>query len=239
MTTLIKFLVTLSLSALCYSCNFTFDGIKGEGEVTTREKTINKNFNTIKSSNGLDVVLTSKKDKKVVVEANENLHSHIEVYVKEEVLHITANKNIYQADKKTVYVSYDILNKIAATSGSEITSLESIVQKNLSINATSGANIHLDVKAETLTSSATSGAILELSGKVNNHNAKATSGANTSADNLLSMVSKAKATSGASIKIHAKNKFTGNATSGGHVLYYGNPASVSENDNSGGVVKRR
>ena len=38
---------------------------------------------------------------------------------------------------------------------------------------------------------------------------KATSGANLRAKNLLSQVSEAKATSGASIRIYAKNEFTG------------------------------
>ena len=238
MSTLIKITVTLFLAAICCSCNFAFDGIRGEGEVIRKEKTINENFDTIKSSRGLDVVLTSKKDRKVIIEANENLHQHIEVYVEGETLYITADKNIYKADEKTVYVSYNKLGKISATSGSRVTSQGAVVQKDLAITATSGADIELKVKAETLTTSVTSGAMMDLSGKVNNHKASATSGADIRADELLSLVSEAKATSGAHIKIHAKDQFTGKATSGADVVYYGNPESVTESDNSGGNVRR-
>lgn len=240
MTTLIKFLVTLSLSLLCCSCNFdiSFGGIRGTGKITKKERTLNKSFNAIKSSRGLDIVLTKNQSKEVIIEANENLHSHIEVYVEEGVLHVTSDKNIYQADEKTVYVPYSTLNKIVATSGSEVRSQETVSQKDFSINATSGANVKLSIRAETLTTSATSGATLELSGKVNNHKAKATSGANTKANDLLSVVSEAKATSGAYIRIHAKETFTGKATSGANISYYGNPTSVSENDTSGGTVRR-
>ncbi len=238
MTTLAKILVTLCLSALCCSCNMVFDGIRGEGEVIRKEKSIAENFDTIKSSRGIDVVLTKNDDKKVIIEANENLHDHIEIYVEAETLYITADKNIYQADEKTVYVSYNKINKIAATSGAEVTSQEPVVQKDITISATSGANIKLRVKAETLTSSVTSGAVMDLSGKVTNHKASATSGANISADELLSLITEAKATSGAHIKIHAKDQFTGKATSGADVVYYGNPETVSESDNSGGNVRR-
>jgi len=238
MTTLAKIIVTLCLSALCCSCNIAFNGIRGKGDVVQKEKTIDENFNTIKSSRGLDVVLTNKKDRKVIIDANENLHQHIEVYVKGETLYITSDKNIYQADEKTVYVSYNKLGKISATSGASVTSQGAVVQKDLSISATSGADIDLKVKAETLTTSVTSGAMMDLSGKVNNHKASATSGANIRADDLLSLNSSAKATSGAMIKIHAKNEFTGKATSGADVVYYGDPGKVSENDNSGGSVRR-
>ncbi|WP_298546456.1 head GIN domain-containing protein [uncultured Aquimarina sp.] len=238
MTTLTKIIATLILTALCCSCNIAFDGIRGEGEVIRKEKTINENFDTIKSSRGLDVVLTNKKDRKVIIEANENLHQHIEVYVEGETLYITSDKNIYRADEKTVYVSYDKLGKISATSGARVTSQGAVVQKDLAISATSGADVELKVKAETLTTSVTSGAMMNLSGKVNNHKASATSGADIRADELLSLISEAKATSGAHIKIHAKDQFTGKATSGADVVYYGNPESVSESDNSGGNVRR-
>ncbi len=238
MTTLIKILVALCISILCCSCNMAFDGVRGEGDVIRKEKKINENFHTIKSSRGLDVVLTKKNDGKIIIEANENLHAHIQVYVEDETLFITSDKNIYQADEKKVYVSYDKINKITATSGAGVTSQEPIVQKDLVVNATSGADIQLRIKAENLTTSVTSGAIMNISGKVNNHKANATSGANISADGLLSLTSEAKATSGAHIQIHAKNQFTGKATSGANVVYYGNPEKVSEVDNSGGNVRR-
>ncbi|GAA4276247.1 hypothetical protein GCM10022259_09710 [Aquimarina mytili] len=216
-----------------------FDGIKGQGEVVKKERTINENFDAIKASRGLDVILIKDQDRKVIVEANQNLHEHIEVYVKENTLHVTSDQNIYFADEKNVYVSYDKLNQLKVNSGASITSEGRLVQKDIELSATSGADIKLDVKAETLTSSLTSGAMIDLSGKVNFHKANATSGANLRAKDLLSLVSEAKATSGASIRIHAKNEFTGKATSGADVVYYGKPEKVSEVDNSGGNIRRQ
>ncbi len=239
MSTLVKILVTFCLSIACCSCNIVFDGIKGQGEVVRKERVINENFDAIKASRGLDVILIQDQSRKVIVEANKNLHEHIEVYVKENTLYVTSDENIYFADEKNVFVSYDKLNQLRVNSGASITSEEAVKQKDIELRATSGADIKLNIKAESVTSSATSGAMIDLTGKVNFHKANATSGANLRAEDLLSLVSEAKATSGASIRIHAKNQFTGKATSGANVVYYGKPNKVSEVDNSGGHVRRQ
>ncbi len=239
MTTLAKILVTFCLSMACCSCNVVFDGVKGQGEVVSKERTINENFDAVKASRGLDVILVRNNDRKVIVEANKNLHEHIEIYVKDNTLHVTSDQNIYLADEKNVYVSYNKLNQLKVNSGASISSEEAVVQKDLALSATSGADIRLKIKAENVTSSVTSGAMIDLQGKVNNHKASATSGADIRAEELLSLVSEAKATSGASIRIHAKEEFTGKATSGADIRYYGKPEKVSEVDNSGGDVRRQ
>lgn len=238
MTTLAKILVTFCLSMACCSCNIAFNGVKGQGEVIKKERAINESFNAVKASRGLDVILVNNQDKKVIVEANKNLHDHIEIYVEGNTLHVTSDQNIYYADEKNVYVSYEELNKVHVNSGASISSREAVVQKDLDISATSGADVKLEIKAENITTSVTSGAMIDLTGKVNNHKANATSGADIRAEDLLSLISEAKATSGASIRIYAKDEFTGKATSGADVVYYGKPERVSEVDNSGGDVRR-
>ncbi len=237
MTTLAKILATALLSILCFSCNMTFNGIKGQGEVLKKEKVIHENFDAVKASRGIDVILMNNDDKKVVIEANQNLHEHIKVYVEGTTLYVTADENIYFADKKNVFVSYTLLRKINVTSGASVFSKEPVIQKSLDLSATSGADLKLKIKAETVSTAVTSGAMVDLEGRVNNHKAKATSGSNLRADELLSLVSEAKATSGASIRVYAKNEFTGKATSGANIVYYGNPKKVSEVDNSGGDVR--
>ncbi len=238
MTTLAKILVTFCIALLFCSCNIVIDGITGTGEIIKKEKVISENFNTIKASRGLDVILINSNDHKIVVEANENLHDHIEISVDDNVLKITADKNIYRAGSKKVYVSYQILTKIIATSGADVTARQVITQETLDIKATSGADIDLQVKANNLSSSVTSGAMINLTGKVNTHKASATSGADLKSHDLVSLVTEAKATSGATIKIYAKKEFTGKATSGAGITYYGQPERVSEDENSGGNIRR-
>ncbi|WP_378184926.1 head GIN domain-containing protein [Aquimarina sp. W85] len=238
MTTLAKILVTLCLALLCYSCNIPFNGVKGTGSVVQTERTIDKPFNRVKASNGLDIILSKNNDNKVIIEANQNLHELIEIYVKDQMLIIKAKENIYSADQKSVLVSYKTLKEITVNSGASITSTQVIEQQKMKLNATSGADIELEIKSESLTTSATSGAFIDISGMVNSHKVSATSGAVIKAQEVLSLITDAKATSGASVKVHAKNEFKGRATSGGNVRYFGAPEKVSEVDNSGGNVSR-
>lgn len=238
MTTLAKILVTLCLTLVCCSCNIPFNGVKGTGSVVQTERVIDQPFKRIKASNGLDVMLSQNDNNKVIIEANENLHELIDIYVKDDMLVIKAKENIYSADQKSILVSYKTLEEIAVNSGASVTSNQVIEQQKMKLNATSGADIELEIKSESLNTSATSGAFIEISGMVNSHKVSATSGAVIKAQEVLSLVTDAKATSGASVKVHAKNEFKGRATSGGNVRYFGTPEKVSEVDNSGGNVSR-
>ena len=238
MTTLVKIIVTLCLSCLLFSCNLAFDGIKGEGEVVRKEKTINEDFTAVKASRGLDVILVKSNDRTIIVEANENLHNHIEVYAENGTLYVTSDKNIYRADEKNIFVSYQDLTKITSSSGASIISQEPVVQKELTVNASSGSDIELSVRAENVSSSVSSGAHIKLTGKTNRHEASASSGADIRSQDLESTIAQASASSGASIKIYANSRFTGKATSGADINYYGDPQKVDEVENSGGNVRR-
>ncbi|MFL1896738.1 head GIN domain-containing protein [Aquimarina sp. 2-A2] len=238
MTTLAKILVTLCLTLVCCSCNIPFNGVKGTGKVIQTERAISQPFNRIKASSGLDVILSKDIDDKIIIDANENLHDLIDIYVKDETLVIKSEENIYSADQKSVLISYETLEEIAVNSGASVTSTQVIEQPKMKLSATSGADIELEIKSESLTTSATSGAFIEISGMVNSHKVSATSGAVIKAQEVLSLVTEAKATSGASVKVHAKNEFNGRATSGASVRYFGAPEKVSEVDNSGGNVSR-
>lgn len=238
MTTLIKILITVFLSFFCFSCNF-MGGVRGKGEVISKERTVNEDYTALKVSRGLDVILIRDSEPKVIVEANENLHDYIEIYVKNNTLYVTAKENIYSADKKDIFVSYEVLNKISASSGAHISSEHIVTEKNLALHVSSGADIDIEVKANEVSTAASSGAMLRVSGETKSHIAKASSGANVRAEKLSSLISEAKASSGANIKIYAENEFTGNASSGGNVAYYGNPQKVEESDSSGGNVQKR
>ena len=56
MTTLVKIIVTTLVSLSLFSCNFNMDinsGIKGNGTITTENRTLNQPFTAIKASEGL------------------------------------------------------------------------------------------------------------------------------------------------------------------------------------------
>ncbi len=100
-------LIALFAAVILSSCHFNFTiGEDGNGNVVTEERTLNSDFDQVKGSAGLEVLLTQGDENKVVVEADENLMQYIETDVENGMLHITTSENIGRSNSKKVYVTF-------------------------------------------------------------------------------------------------------------------------------------
>ena len=242
MTTLTRIIVTSIISLLMLSCNFSMnlgDGIDGNGNVETAERSISKDFDEIKVSQGIDLYITQSNDVSLTVEADENLHDLIMTEVTDGVLKIYSTENIRRASSKKVMLTINSISSIKATSGSDVYSTNTIEVANLELKSTSGSDIKLDVKTESLDCYSTSGSDMELSGSTNLFAASATSGSDINASDLLAETSNVKATSGADISVNTSKALTAKATSGGDIRYSGNPEKVEKSDTSAGSVRQQ
>jgi hypothetical protein len=204
------------------------DGIDGNGNVTNTERNISSDFESIKVSQGLELYITQSSDVSLNIEADENLHELIMTEVENNVLRIYTTKNIRRANSRKINLTIEDINAIKATSGSEVVSTNTIKVDELELNSTSGAEIKLDVTAESVNSRSTNGSEIKLSGTTNLLIAEATSGSDIEASQLRARTSKVKATSGADISVNTSKELTARATSGGDVRYSGNPQSVNK-----------
>lgn len=242
MTTLIKIIVASLLSLTLFSCNFDINmnsGVKGNGDVVTEDRTINKPFTAIKATEGLDVYLTQGENESIIVEADENLQELIITEVENGVLKIHTDKNIGNASSKKVIVTFKDIASIISTSGSDVYSTNTITVENLELKSTSGSDMKLNVKTTSLNCKSTSGSDMRLSGSTTNLIAEATSGSDIKAADLKAESSQVKATSGADVTVNTSKKLTASANSGGDVKYYGNPESVEKNDSPSGSIKQK
>ena len=242
MTTLTRIIVTSIISLLMLSCNFSMnlgDGIDGNGNVETAERSISNDFDEIKVSQGIDLYITQSNDVSLTVEADENLHDLIMTEVTDGVLKIYSTENIRRASSKKVMLTINSISSIKATSGSDVYSTNTIEVANLELKSTSGSDIKLDVKTKSLDCYSTSGSDMELSGSTNLFTASATSGSDINASDLLAETSNVKATSGADISVNTSKALTAKATSGGDIRYSGNPEKVEKSDTSAGSVRQQ
>ena len=242
MTTLTKIIVATLLSLSLFSCNFDINmnsGVKGNGNVTTEERTVNETFTAIHASEGLNVFLTQSNSESITVEADENLQELIITEVKEGVLKIHTKENIGRSKSKKVWVNFKDITSITSTSGSDVSSTNSIHVAELKLKTTSGSDMKLEVNTSVLDCKSTSGSDLRLSGTTKNLIAEATSGSDIKANNLIAESSEVKATSGADITVNTSKKLTAKATSGGDIKYYGNPETVEKSDNVSGSISKK
>ena len=242
MTTLTKFIVGLIVSIMLMSCQFNSNfgiGVRGNGNVETIERHINEDFNEIKVSRGLDVYLTQSDNISVEVEADQNLHDIIMTEVENNVLRIYADENINYSASKKVMVSFKTINKITATSGSDVYSTNTITVESLELKTTSGSDMELDVDTHVIECRSTSGSDLRLSGRTDKLYAEATSGSDIKAGNLKTKTCEARATSGADITVNTSEELYAKASSGGDIKYYGNPEKISKKDGVSGSIRKQ
>ena len=242
MNTLAKLIISGLLSLLMMSCNFDFNigtGIAGNGNVTNEERTISESFTTIEASRGLDVYITQGSDYTITVEADENLHDIIVTEVENGTLIITTTENIRSSTSQKILVNVKNLERVEASSGSDVYTENTLKSNTLRIEASSGADINIDVDVQNLTCHASSGSDINIKGKTINLNAEASSGSDINAKNLMAEYSKVAAHSGADITVNTSKELTANANSGGDVRYYGNPEKVKKSDGVSGSVSRQ
>ena len=235
-----KILTLLFVATLFSSCSVDmFNRVNGNRNVVTEDRSTKEDFTKIKVSTGLDLYISQGSKNQITVEADENLQDIILTEVNDGILIIYSKKNIWKAKARKVYVTIKNLEAIIATSGSDVYTNEALEVNNLNISATSGADIHVSVDADTIETKATSGSNIEVSGASNNHISKATSGASIDAYQLRSKNVTVKVTSGANINVYASESIDAKATSGGDIDFKGSPKKVNKKTSSGGSVSAK
>lgn len=210
----------------------------GNGNVTTEERINGAFFDQVKGSSGLDVYLTEGSETKVVVEADENLQDIIETEIRGGLLHIKTTENIGRSKSKKVYVTYTELTSVAASSGADVIANSVVKSENLTLDASSGADLELEIFSKEVYAETSSGADLKVSGKASVLRADASSGSDLDAKDLVVLSCTAEASSGADVTVNVKDRLTTDSSSGGDINYYGNPSAVSDNSSRSGSVRK-
>jgi hypothetical protein len=234
MKNLTKTFLLLFVAVALTSC--FFNGVKGNGNVTSETRKISDDFTRINAGNGLQVFLTNSADISLEVEADENLHELIETYVENGTLYIKTKKNIGYAKAKKVYVFVDKLNEIDIHSGGEIISDNTFKANNFKIGASSGGTINMRLSVQDLLCDTSSGASLNLKGTTKTIKVNSTSGSNLNAYDLEALSCDVDVSSGANVRLSVSETFNGNASSGGGIRYKGNPEVAKKSSSSGGSI---
>lgn len=230
----------LSMTLMLSSCNMNMlNSVNGNKNVEVADRTVAEDFTKIKVSTGLDLYLSQGTENKITLEADENLHEIIFTKIENGELKIYSDKNIWNAKAKKVYVTVKGLTSIVATSGSNVYTEEELSVENINIVSTSGADIDLNLNANSVISTATSGSDIKLNGTTIQHTCSATSGASIEAYDLTSENVTVNVTSGADINIYASVSLEAKATSGGDIDFKGNPKNVKKSSTSGGSISAK
>lgn len=234
----ILFLITIISATLSSCSNDYIQGIRGNKKVVEEERTISSDFNKIKVSQGITLIISKDKVSTLTVIADENIQEHLKTDVKDDLLQIYFDKPVWKAKAKKVLLTHDYLEGIVASSGSRVLSNDGFKSTNMDIKASSGASVHFVVNTEDCKLRTSSGASIEAHGQSQALHVKSSSGSSCKARGLKSHFVSARASSGAHIDTYVKNKLEAKASSGGSITYVGSPKYINKDTSSGGSVSR-
>lgn len=240
MTTLARIALALLITIFFSSCAFDInfgDGKKGNGNVVTDSREITDEFTIVSASEGLDVYVTQADDFDIKVEADDNVIDLISTDIKDGKLRIHTIENIGRATKK-IYVSLPEVTALNSSSGSDLIAKNLITGDKIELNASSGSDLNVEIKANEIDADASSGADIRISGETNTLHTNASSGADIKAKNLLAKVCYANASSGSDISVNVSESLTADASSGADISYSGNANVESKKRVSGSIHHR-
>lgn len=238
---LTKFIIAITIALFLNSCNIKTDfgnGKDGNGKVTTEVRNIKENFSSIDVNSDIEVILEQSNDKFISVEADENLQLSIDTKVENGVLKIEPNESINPSKTIKVIVRMSKIEGLEASSSSKISGIGTFKGESISIDASSAAEVEVNLKYDNVNLDASSGSNIWVKGLALKLESSASSGSEVEAKQMLSNDVIADVSSGGIIKTHPIISLNGNASSGGRIVYDIEPKSVTKDESSGGNVGR-
>lgn len=233
-------IIVIVLTALFFgSCNIDFKSIKGSGNITTENRTINETFTGVDVSSAIELTLEQADKTEIVVEADDNLQNTIMTEVKDGKLIISSKPyfNIRNGTRK-VLVKMPIIDNVEASSASSVVSRNTLKGNQMYIKSSSAATINLSLEIDTINCKSSSGSTIKLKGMALKLETRASSGSSIKCFRLLANDVIADASSGATIQVHPVLSLKAEASSGASIDYDIVPKTISQKSSSGGSIKQ-
>lgn len=233
-----KLVIGIFMALLFSACNMNFSigSEKGSGNITTENRDIKEDFKKIDVSHGIAVVVEQSDDKSVTVETDDNLQQFIVTRVENGVLMVEASEGYSTDHTPKVTVKMPIISGLSTSSGSNISSTNTLISQNLVVDASSGSEIEISVEADILTLETTSGSTMEVSGKALKLETSASSGSVIDAEKLQANEVTSQGSSGSATDVSPIVSLSGKASSGASIGYHKVPKTVTKEESSGGSV---
>lgn len=218
-------------------------------------------FTGIAVSNGIKVNFTQGNNQSVVVDTDPNMQQYVITEVQNGILNIAVNsKNKKNLNFKKLLVTIEApqLSFAKVTSGSQLSTMNTInedsfktevssganlnadlnIKNTVNVDISSGSNAKIDVQSDSFKLAGSSGSMSTITGSAKNVSIDLSSAAACNAQNLEGTDVIAHTSSGASLKVHADKSLTANSSSGSSIRYKGNPTEKnSTKESSGGSIK--
>ena len=216
--------------------------VKGSGYVLTQQRET-ADFTSIEISRGIDVAIVRGEMEPITVEADDNLFSYIKTTVKNKVLkiYIPDSVNIVKYASMNVLISMPTLGSLKASNHSRIDAWPQIWNlRTIRLEATTGGQIRIRLKAEDIQAEARTSGILEIKGEAKNLQAILKTAARLEARELETQNADIQLSIGAKAEIQVNQRLTYDLYGHSRLVIKGNPQIENSHNYSGSrIIKEK
>lgn len=196
-------------------------------------------FKGVKSGEAIDVYLKKGDKESAKVEVDGVSLSDVLTEVSGSYLRIHMRDGNYRGRRSVkVYITYVSLEKISASSASNVFSEGTVKTSKMDVSVGSAASVELNLEADFVSVDAASAGDITLEGKAREMILEASSAGSIDAYNFECEKVSATASSAGSAKLNVTKSLNAEASSGGSIRYRGSPTSTNTDSSSGGSVKK-
>ncbi len=234
---LVAFLLTITLLSCNANLNLN-DGVEGSGNVITEKRTINESFDKISASTGVTVIVEQGSPNDVEVETDDNLMQYVITKVENGTLIVKIDGNINTMSSIDVRVRMSSIVGLESTSGSRITSKNTLKGSTIAVKSSSGSEIDAVLEYENVSCESSSGSNITVAGKALKLETASSSGSEIDADELAANDVFSQSSSGSSTTVKPIVKLDAKASSGSSIDYVQTPKTITKEETSGGSVDK-
>lgn len=229
-----KVILGLMLILAVSSCG---KGIKAKGPITTKNIEIGT-FDKVSVSDGLRLVVTMGDVERADVTAAESLHPYIEVYVRENTLHIGVIdrywfRKMSSSDTPEIHVYAKSINDLEGSGGARIVGTNKITGSRMDVDISGGGYCECDMDVTMLDAEVSGGGKLKLSGIANSFDLGTSGGSRCECFDLITDNTNVDVSGGGVVQVTVNTILNVEASGGSRVQYKG-VGNIGRNDISGG-----
>ena len=221
-------LIALLSSLLCISQAFAQKNksIRGNGVIKKETRELDR-FHGVKVGGAFDVEIKKGNTHEAVIEADENLMSHIKMEVKDNILHIKMNGWVKKVNKLNVSLVMRDMESLSASGASDVVVHDMFEANEFNLNGSGAADISLKVQAEKLKVNLSGSSDVEINGEAEEMFATLSGAVDLDADNFPVEDININSSGSSSAHIHASRELKAMASGSSDINCEGNPSSKS------------
>ena len=238
---LTKLIVVTCIVLLFSSCKYDINlgnRNNGNGNITIQTRTANSDFQKIDVSSGIEVVVEQTDAKSITVEADDNLQKFISTKVENNILIIKSEGGYNATQTPKVTVKMPVISGLNSSSGSKISSVNTLITTSIKVESSSGSEINIAVEADAISLESASGSSIKARGKALKLETVSSSGSEIDAEQLMTNEVISQSSSGSTTTVSPILILKADATSGSSINYRGAPKTLEDKTSSGGSINK-